>query len=151
MAWLREVPRGHIRDLTREAIGAVNLSPLLGRKLKSVSGGVLQRAGIRCSSGVRPNTILLDELTAGLDPEQRLDFRTLIRDWAADRLVVISTHLVEDISVLCNTVIVVSDGIVKYQGTPDGLIRLSADSSSGDSPLERGYISSLAAGPRGDK
>ncbi|MFD3679576.1 ATP-binding cassette domain-containing protein [Streptomyces sp. NPDC058613] len=142
-AWLREVPRKRTRDAVREAIASVGLSDRSNDKMKSLSGGMLRRAGIATALVGSPRLILLDEPTVGLDPAQRLEFRALIKG-LGDAAVVLSTHLVEDVSAACDEVAVVRSGSLLFHGTPEALANGGSPDQPGDSALERGYMSVLA-------
>ncbi|NYE42723.1 ABC-type multidrug transport system ATPase subunit [Streptomyces fulvorobeus] len=112
--------------------------------MKSMSGGMLRRAGIAAAIVGSPDLLLLDEPTVGLDPAQHLDFRELIRSLArTGTAVVLSTHLVEDVGAACDTVLVLSDGQVRHSSTPRQLAELAALTTPGDNPLERGYMTVL--------
>ncbi|MFJ5226288.1 ATP-binding cassette domain-containing protein [Streptomyces sp. NPDC088400] len=146
-AWLREVPSGNVDSATREALAAVGLADRARDRMKSLSGGMLRRAGIAAAIVGSPSLLLLDEPTVGLDPAQRLDFRELIRSLArAGTAVLLSTHLVEDVGAACDTVLVLSDGRVRHSGTPQQLAELATPTAPGDSPLERGYMTVLGNG-----
>ncbi|MGW5734742.1 MULTISPECIES: ATP-binding cassette domain-containing protein [Streptomyces] len=145
-AWLREVPSKEAGAATQEALAAVGLTDRARDRMKSLSGGMLRRAGIAAAIVGSPSLLLLDEPTVGLDPAQRLDFRALIRSLArAGAAVVLSTHLVEDVGAACDTVLVLSDGRVVHSGTPQELAGRSTPTAPGDSPLERGYMSVLGS------
>ncbi|MBD0709072.1 multidrug ABC transporter ATP-binding protein [Streptomyces sp. CBMA291] len=146
-AWLREVPAGKAGPATREALDAVGLADRARDRMKSLSGGMLRRAGIAAAIVGSPSLLLLDEPTVGLDPAQRLDFRALIRSLAgAGAAVVLSTHLVEDVGAACDTVLVLGDGRVVHRGTPQELADRATATAPGDSPLERGYMTVLSKG-----
>ncbi|MEV5981227.1 ATP-binding cassette domain-containing protein [Streptomyces sp. NPDC052114] len=146
-AWLREVPGRTAREATRDALAAVGLADRAESRMKSLSGGMLRRAGIAAAIVGEPSLVLLDEPTVGLDPAQRLDFRKLIRSLAEDgAAVLLSTHLVEDVSVACDTVLVLQDGSIVHRGTPQELALSAAKDAPGDSPLERGYMTVLDNG-----
>ncbi|MFI1794984.1 ATP-binding cassette domain-containing protein [Streptomyces olivaceoviridis] len=143
-AWLREVPSKQADSATKEALAAVGLADRARDRMKSLSGGMLRRAGIAAAIVGSPALLLLDEPTVGLDPAQRLDFRKLIRSLArAGAAVVLSTHLVEDVGAACDTVFVLSDGQIRHSGTPQQLAELATPTAPGDSPLERGYMEAL--------
>ena len=89
------------RALCRELLERVNLSFAARRKVKTYSGGMRQRLGIAQAIAGDPRLIIVDEPTAGLDPEERLRFYRLLSELAADRIVLLSTHIVEDVAVLC--------------------------------------------------
>ncbi|MFJ4854102.1 ATP-binding cassette domain-containing protein [Streptomyces sp. NPDC088730] len=143
-AWLREVPSKKADAMTKEALAAVGLADRAQVSMKSLSGGMLRRAGIAAAIVGSPSLLLLDEPTVGLDPAQRLDFRQLIRSLAlAGTAVVLSTHLVEDVGVACDAVLVLNDGQVRHSSTPAQLAELAKPTAPGDSPLERGYMTVL--------
>lgn len=140
-AWMRAVPKANVDHAATEAIEAVALGDQRDTRMKSLSGGMLRRAGIASAIVGKPRLLLLDEPTVGLDPAQRLEFRDLLRS-LTDAAVVLSTHLVEDVAAVCDTVIVLTQGQVIFCGAPATLA--SADLGGvGDSPLERGYMSIL--------
>ncbi|AGL13992.1 ABC transporter ATP-binding protein [Actinoplanes sp. N902-109] len=139
MAWLREMPKRAVPAATQRAIDRVGLTERADSRLKSLSGGMLRRAGIAQAIVNDPAVLLLDEPTVGLDPEQRVEFRTLLRELGADSCVVVSTHLVEDVVAACTDVVVMDSGSSVFQGVPADLIRLGDSGGIGDSPAERGY------------
>lgn len=142
-AWLREVPEATAHEETERAIAAVNLTAQSGRKLRSLSGGMLRRCGIAQAIVGHPRVVLLDEPTVGLDPEQRLEFREIVRS-LTDATVVLSTHLVEDVAAVCDRVLVMQGGEIRFDGTPDELAGLARPGARGDSQLERGYTTVLS-------
>jgi ABC-2 type transport system ATP-binding protein len=85
----------------RSALEAVELEDLAGRRIRTLSGGMRRRVGIAQAIVADPELLLLDEPTTGLDPEQRMRFRQLIASLGAQRTVVLSTHLVEDVAAVC--------------------------------------------------
>ncbi|MEU8760992.1 ATP-binding cassette domain-containing protein [Streptomyces sp. NPDC048659] len=148
-AWLREVPAKEADAATGAALAAVGLADRARDRMKTLSGGMLRRAGIAAAIVGSPSLLLLDEPTVGLDPAQRLDFRELIRSLArAGTAVVLSTHLVEDVAAACDTVLVLDGGRMVHSGTPQGLADRATPAAPGGSPLERGYMAVLAAGAR---
>jgi ABC-type multidrug transport system ATPase subunit len=107
---------------------------------------MLRRVGIAQSIVNDPDLLLLDEPTAGLDPEQRVAFRALLRDLGQHATVVVSTHLVEDVGAACSGVALMDAGKIVFQGAPDELTgRAEGTDAVGDAPLERGYSAVLAA------
>jgi ABC-type multidrug transport system ATPase subunit len=92
-----------------------------------------------------PLVLLLDEPTAGLDPEQRIAFRELLREIGVDACVIVSTHLVEDVAHACHNVTILAEGRVVLESTPQALEALGASSEHpGDSVIERGYSAALS-------
>lgn len=143
-ALLKELQPNTIRHAVARAIEQVDLSSRASSKLKSLSGGMLRRVGIAQAIVNDPALLLLDEPTAGLDPEQRVAFRTLLREVGTRATVIVSTHLVEDVTAACSDVALLERGRIAFRGTPAELIALGDGYSVGDSPLERGYSAVLA-------
>ncbi len=143
-ALLKEMPSNQVRPAVARAIQRVGLEDRARRKLKTLSGGMLRRVGIAQAIVNDPELLLLDEPTAGLDPEQRVDFRQLLRDVGQDGTVIVSTHLVEDVGAACSEVALMDGGRIAFRGTPQELMAMGEGYEIGDSPLERGYSSVLA-------
>ena len=139
MAWLREMPAAAVPAATQRAIDRVGLTDRAGSRLKSLSGGMLRRAGIAQAIVNEPDLLLLDEPTAGLDPGQRVEFRELLRILGETSCVVVSTHLVEDVVAACGNVVLIDRGRLVFRGVPGDLARLGASHGVGDSAAERGY------------
>jgi ABC-2 type transport system ATP-binding protein len=144
-ALLKEMPAGQVPKAVAAAIERVDLGPRAKSRLRTLSGGMLRRVGIAQAIVNDPELLLFDEPTAGLDPEQRVGFRALIRDLGRQATVVVSTHLVEDVGAACSEVALMAEGRVVFRGRPDELIVQGEGSGIGDSPLERGYSAVLAA------
>ncbi len=143
-ALLKEVPKTLLRPAVARAIERVGLEGRSGSKLRTLSGGMLRRAGIAQAIVNDPDLLLLDEPTAGLDPEQRVQFRALLREIGEAATVVVSTHLAEDVGAACDQVAVMHAGRIAFCGTPAGLIARGTPQALGDTPLERGYAAVLA-------
>jgi ABC-type multidrug transport system ATPase subunit len=104
---------------------------------------MLRRVGIAQAIVNEPDLLLLDEPTAGLDPEQRVAFRALLRELAGRATVVVSTHLVEDVGAACAEVALMNQGKIVFRGTPEQLTARGEGHGVGDAPLERGYSAVL--------
>ncbi len=143
-ALLKEMPPAQVRPAVARAIERVGLEDRARAKLKTLSGGMLRRVGIAQAIVNDPDLLLLDEPTAGLDPEQRVAFRTLLREIGRHGTVIVSTHLVEDVGAACAEVALMHGGRIVFQGTPDELTARGAGHTVGDAPLERGYSAVLA-------
>ena len=144
-ALLKEMPAAQVRAAVAAAIEQVGLGGQARARMRTLSGGMLRRAGIAQAIVNQPDLLLMDEPTAGLDPEQRVTFRALLREAGQHATVVVSTHLVEDVGAACTRVAVMDQGRVVYQGTPGELTARGADHDAGDAPMERGYTAVLTA------
>jgi ABC-type multidrug transport system ATPase subunit len=112
-----EAPGG-LKSLAKELLERVNLTFAAKRKVKSYSGGMRQRLGIAQALAGNPELIIVDEPTAGLDPEERLRFYRLLAELAEDRYVLLSTHIVEDVAVLCPRFAVIREGCLVALTSP---------------------------------
>jgi ABC-2 type transport system ATP-binding protein len=126
VAILKELTDRRARhDEVRRVLRLVGLADVAGKRVGALSGGMRRRVALAQALLGDPELLILDEPTAGLDPEQRLRFRDLISTLAADRSVVISTHQTEDVAALCHRVIVLRDGGTAFSGTPADLTELA--------------------------
>ena len=143
-ALLKEVPPARVPKAVATAVERVDLGGKAKSRLRTLSGGMLRRVGIAQAIVNDPDLLLLDEPTAGLDPEQRVGFRALLRSLGETSTVVVSTHLVEDVGAACSEVALMSAGKIVFRGTPDELTARGEGHGVGDAPLERGYSAVLA-------
>jgi ABC-2 type transport system ATP-binding protein len=145
-ALLKEMPPARVPAAVATAIERTGLGDKARARLRTLSGGMLRRAGIAQAIVNEPDLLLLDEPTAGLDPEQRVAFRALLRDLGQAATVIVSTHLVEDVGAACARVALMDAGRIVFHGTPGELTaRAEGTDAAGDAPLERGYSAVLAA------
>jgi len=145
-ALLKDMPAGRVPGAVAAAVERVGLGDKARAKLRTLSGGMLRRVGIAQAIVNQPELLLLDEPTAGLDPEQRVAFRALLRDLGQRATVIVSTHLVEDVGAACSQVALMDQGKLVFHGTPVELTaRAEGTAAAGDAPLERGYSAVLAA------
>ncbi len=114
----KKARRGRVEDL----LEMVGLSDVAKRKLKGFSGGMKRRVGIAQAFLNDPRLLIVDEPTAGLDPEERIRFRNLLSDLAGHRTVLLSTHIVEDVAQTSRKLAMLADGKVLFKGTAGGLI-----------------------------
>jgi len=110
----------------RRVLDVVGLTGAAHTKVSRLSGGMRRRLGIAQALLGAPDLLLLDEPTAGLDPEQRLRFRDVIGAAGDARTVVLSTHQIDDVTALCGEVVVLIEGRVRYAGPTVGLAELAA-------------------------
>jgi ABC-type multidrug transport system ATPase subunit len=106
-----------------ELLEIVSLTPVANRKLKAFSGGMKRRIGIAQALLNDPQLLIVDEPTAGLDPEERIRFRNLLSDLGGNRTILLSTHIVEDIAQTCQNLAIMKDGHIIFQGTVADLLR----------------------------
>ncbi len=143
-ALLKDMPPAQVPGAVAIAIERDSLGNKARAKLRTLSGGMLRRVGIAQAIVNEPELLLLDEPTAGLDPEQRVQFRELLRDFGKQATVIVSTHLVEDVGAACTEVALMNEGKIVFHGTPDELTARGEGHAAGDAPLERGYSAVLA-------
>ena len=103
----------------------VNLSDNQKTKVKALSGGMKRRLGIAQAILHNPKILIVDEPTAGLDPEERVRFRNLLCEIAEKRIVILSTHIVGDVEATCEQIAVLNEGEFLYQGTVSNLIGMA--------------------------
>ena len=105
-----------------ELLEIVSLTPVSNRKLKTFSGGMKRRIGIAQALLNDPKLLIVDEPTAGLDPEERIRFRNLLSDLGGNRTILLSTHIVEDIAQTCQKLAIMKGGHIIFQGTVSDLL-----------------------------
>ncbi len=110
-----------------QALTSVNLENKAGDRIKTLSGGMLRRAGIAQAILGGTKLILLDEPTAGLDPGERARFKNAVSELKKDRMILMSTHIVEDIDACCDSVIVIDSGNVLFYGSCEELRNIAID------------------------
>ena len=109
------------RQRTARLLQQVGLEKAENKKMKKLSGGMKRRVGIAQAMLNDPRILILDEPTAGLDPNERIRFRNLISELAQDRLVLLSTHIVSDIEYIANEILLMKDGKICIAGTTEEL------------------------------
>jgi ABC-2 type transport system ATP-binding protein len=114
------------RDEVRRVIALVGLEAQMHVQIKKLSGGMRRRVAIAQALIGDPALLVLDEPTAGLDPEQRLRFRELLSDIATNSTVLLSTHQTDDVAALCQRVAVLLDGTIRFDGRPRDLADLAS-------------------------
>ncbi|MGG7164906.1 ABC transporter ATP-binding protein [Clostridium ihumii] len=114
MAILKNVDNA--KEEVSSVLNKVNLYSDKNKKIKQLSGGMLRKVGIAQAILGNPKILVVDEPTAGLDPENRIKFRNLLRDISKDRIIIISTHIVEDIENTCNEIGILKKGSLLFSG-----------------------------------
>lgn len=127
IASLKGIRPAVAKKRVKELIAKVGLREAANKKMKKLSGGMKRRAGIAQAMLNNPKILILDEPTAGLDPNERIRFRNLISELSEDRLVLLSTHIVSDIEYIANEIWLMKDGQLMHKGTADELIAAMPD------------------------
>ena len=107
---------------TEKLLEQVGLRKMKKRKMRNLSGGMQRRVGIAQAMLNDPQILILDEPTAGLDPNERIRFRNLISELAGDRLVLLSTHIVSDVEFIANDILLMKDGKFFMNGTAEEIV-----------------------------
>lgn len=145
IAWCRSTRRSKITAAhVTEALEAVGLTDRADTKISALSGGMVRRLGVAQALLGDCPLLVLDEPTVGLDPIQRHELRDLVRRLGESRVVLMSTHLAEDVAAVADHVLVLDDGVLLYEGSVNGLCG-SQDVTS--EALETGFLN-LVRGER---
>ena len=123
MCALKGIPAAEGKKRASELLDIVNLGNAADKKVGALSGGMRQRVGIVQAMLSDPAILILDEPTAGLDPQERIRFRNLITRFSKDRMVLLATHIVSDVEFIANEVIILKEGRLICQDTPHELER----------------------------
>lgn len=110
-------------EKVKELLEKVNLLEQKDKRCKSLSGGMKRRLGIAQAMLNNPKVLIVDEPTAGLDPEERIRLRNLLSDFSKDKIVILSTHIVEDIEYTCENIAILNKGQIMYLGNVSSLIK----------------------------
>ncbi len=114
---LSDVPKKIRKERIPLLLSQVNLDDCRNLRVRALSGGMRRRLGIAQAILHDPQVLIVDEPTAGLDPEERVRFRNLLCEIAKDRIVLLSTHIVEDIEKTCKNIAILNEGRIVYSGT----------------------------------
>lgn len=123
MAALKGIPNHIAVKRIKKLLSTVDLSHVASKRIKTFSGGMKQRVGIAQALLNNPKILILDEPTAGLDPKERVRFRNLLSEYAGDKIVILSTHIVSDIEAIADEVLLMKKGRIVQRGTVWDLIQ----------------------------
>lgn len=118
-ASLRQIPAKHVHETVVEVMGKCGISHFQKRLIRNLSGGYQQRVGIAQAIIHKPDFVVLDEPTNGLDPNQILEIRHLIKEIAEERTVVLSTHILSEVQATCKHIHMIEQGKLVFTGTVD--------------------------------
>ena len=121
MCALKGIPKSQVKDRIEEVLELVNLTSAQRKKISALSGGMRQRLGIAQAILNRPDILVLDEPTAGLDPGERIRFRNIISRLSKDKLVLLATHIVSDVEYIAKEILILDQGKLVMQGSPEQL------------------------------
>lgn len=113
------------KKIIEKCIYETNLTEKKKEKIKTLSGGQKQRVGIAQAMLNDPEIFIVDEPTVGLDPEERIKFRNLFSKGASKKIVILSTHIIEDVESICNRLIILNKGKILFDGLPNELVKKS--------------------------
>ncbi|MBQ5676117.1 MAG: ATP-binding cassette domain-containing protein [Lachnospiraceae bacterium] len=122
-AFVKKVDKDERKNEVERCLKLVNLEDKARNKIKTLSGGMVRRLGIAQALLGDPRFLLFDEPTTGLDPEERVRFKQIISKIALNKIVIISTHIVEDIDAICDKAIIIKNGQVVVSGAKEELIK----------------------------
>src|SRR5690349_19400365 len=122
LAAVKGIQAGAARKRIRELLELVNLTDAIKRPLGGYSGGMRQRIGIAQALLNDPQVLIVDEPTAGLDPEERVRFRSLLSELSGERIVILSTHIVSDVEAVATRIALLAHGRLLADATPEELV-----------------------------
>lgn len=126
IAQARKIPKAEREQAIQKVCGQVALESVLNKQIDNLSKGFKRRVGLAQAIIHDPEILILDEPTDGLDPNQKHQVRELIANLAQEKIVIVSTHILEEVTAVCNRVIIIADGQKRFDDTPEALQQRSA-------------------------
>ena len=127
VAEIRGYRGAQVKDKVNLAIERLELESVINKPIETLSKGFKRRLGLAQSILHDPDVLILDEPTDGLDPNQKHQVRGLIKDMASDKAIIISTHLLEEVAAVCSRAIIISEGKIVFDGTPEDFAARSSN------------------------
>lgn len=124
VAELKKIPKDKRKDQIEEIMDLVKITDMKDRLIQNLSKGYKQRVGLAQAILGYPEVIILDEPTVGLDPKQIIEIRELIRDLSENHTIILSSHILSEVSEICDEILIISHGKLVASDTPDNLSRL---------------------------
>ncbi|MGH1361412.1 MAG: ABC transporter ATP-binding protein [Burkholderiaceae bacterium] len=124
---LRGLSAAVLRERLAEMVERVKLEEVWNRRIENLSKGFARRVGIAQALIHDPEVLILDEPTDGLDPNQKHQMRMLIRQIAAEKAIIISTHILEEVEAICSRAIIIADGVIVADKTPEELMQRNSE------------------------
>ncbi len=122
---LKKISKDVMDTCIKESLGKVNLQDKIHHKVSTLSGGMIRRLGIAQALLGNPPVMIFDEPTVGLDPEERIRFKNLLSYIKKDKLVIISTHIVEDVEACCDKIIIMDEGKILKTGNSEEIMSIA--------------------------
>lgn len=135
VAQVRGLSRAQARERLAEMIERIQLAEVWSRRIETLSKGYKRRVGIAQALVHDPDVLILDEPTDGLDPNQKHEVRELIRSIAPEKAIIISTHILEEVEAVCSRAIIISNGKLLADETPETLIARAPETDASGKPL----------------
>lgn len=157
LAEMKGLPSALAKRRVEELLELVNLTQVADQRLTTYSGGMKQRIGIAQALLNDPELLIVDEPTAGLDPEERVRFRTLLASLTASRIILLSTHIVGDVEAVASRLVVLREGRILADTTPQGLLtqatgqvwEITVDPSTAQQLQQTARVSTMKSAPNG--